>query len=120
MKTIMLTPDYCADFMIIDQPMRMTVSNGKIIFNESASKKLSLKLTTRFKLEHDGSDLYFLDSGTEGFEINAQMKQCFTASQGGLFQYLKQNFKLHGKSFKFTIGEMKLGKRKLIEVQSAK
>ena len=81
MKTIMLTPDYCADYKIIDQPMRMTVSNGKIIFNESASKKLCLKLTTRFKLEHDGSDLYFLDSGSDGFEITYELKKCFSASQ---------------------------------------
>lgn len=117
MTKIELNPSFLQDFVDIDKPAIIHISNKNVTFTPKAIKVLALKLTDKFILTIEGTELYLkLITSENGFEVKNKNKYCMNSYVAGLLMFIVKHFKYEKtvKSISFTLGEFKEGRYPLL------
>ena len=113
---IEITPASLSDYRMRNAPATLTISIKGIFINKKAVSVLAAKIGDRIGLEFEDGVLYHSNS-SEGFRISAELKSGMMAQAGGLRDYIDTFFKKGHKSYTFSIGEFKIGRRPLTLIE---
>ncbi len=109
---IEITPEVIELFNEEGQPAICSIGSKNVCFNKPATRLLSIDTGSQFLLDFEDGQMYYKES-LKGFKLANSGKNVAMCNITGIGKFVEKLYKKNIKLYRFEIGELKDGRRKL-------